>query len=188
MESNTPNEIQTIATDHRVAILVDGNNIGMGLHEKMNDRGAMLNFKTVVPRILKGRTLKKMFYFREGDSISPKLGKMLHDEFLGSVITCGKSADVQVAVTAIEISEKVDTIIILSGDGDYLPLVRHLKSRGVSVEVASVRKNASRKLLMEVDCFWEITESDVWTYKPKTNSVIKTASVENPIQKTEESK
>ncbi|MCB0622055.1 MAG: NYN domain-containing protein, partial [Saprospiraceae bacterium] len=46
---------------------------------------------------------------------------------------------------------KVDTIIILSGDADYVELVRHLKSEGVRVEIAAVERTTARILQEEAD-------------------------------------
>ena len=151
----------------RVAILVDGNNIGMSIHDKTKNPNAMLNFKTFVPKVLKGRGLNRLYYFREGKSISAKLGKLLHDEFFGVVVPCGKSADVHLTITATEIADKVDTVIILSGDSDYLPLVKHLQSRGVRVEIACLALSASAELVLASDYHYEITETDFYFFLPK---------------------
>lgn len=151
----------------RVAVLVDGNNIGMSIHEKTKNPQAMLNFKKFVPKVLKGRGLNRFYFFREGKSISVKLAKLLHDEFFGVVVPCGKSADVHLTITATEIADKVDTIIILSGDSDYLPLVKHLQSRGVRVEIACLALSASSALVLSADYHYEITNDDFYYFKQK---------------------
>jgi uncharacterized LabA/DUF88 family protein len=56
----------------------------------------------------------------------------------------------------------VDTIIILSGDSDYIELVRHLKSEGVRVEIAAVKKSTAAILEDEADYFTPIEEEDCW--------------------------
>jgi uncharacterized LabA/DUF88 family protein len=61
----------------------------------------------------------------------------------------------------------VDTIIIMSGDSDYIELVRHLKTEGVRVEIAAVLKTTSQLLKEEADYFHEITEEDWFTLTPK---------------------
>ena len=111
-------ESEKVDIKQRVAVLVDGNNIGIAIHDTTKMSGAMLNFKTFIPKILKGRGLNRLYYFREGRSISPKLSKLLHEEFFGVVLACGKSADVQLTITATEIADKVDTVVLLSGDGE----------------------------------------------------------------------
>ncbi|MGB1800708.1 MAG: NYN domain-containing protein, partial [Gammaproteobacteria bacterium] len=60
-----------------------------------------------------------------------------------------------------------DTIIIMSGDSDYIELVRHLKSEGVRVEIAAVPSTTSRFIIDEVDYFHEITKEDWFTLPAK---------------------
>ena len=166
--------VVAIKFSQRVAILVDGNNIGIGIHDLMKDKNAMLNFRTVVPKILNGRELSGFYYFREGINISEKLEKMIHDDFHGQIIPCGKSVDVQLAVTGIEVSDKVDAIILLSGDGDYLPFVDHLKKKRVRIEVVAVKSSVHRTMKTRADLFTEITDADCFVFKTypatKTNA------------------
>lgn len=61
----------------------------------------------------------------------------------------------------------MDTIIIMSGDSDYIELVRHLQSEGVRVEIAAVRETTSALLIEEADYFHEITSEDWFTLPPK---------------------
>ena len=58
---------------------------------------------------------------------------------------------------------KVDTIIILSGDSDYVELVRHLKGDGVRVEIAAVEETSAQILLDEADYFHPIGKEDYFT-------------------------
>ncbi|MEZ5039646.1 MAG: NYN domain-containing protein [Saprospiraceae bacterium] len=159
--SDAPN----ITINQSVAILVDGNNIELSLHSLVGDKNAMINFDTLVPKLLDNRGLSRMIYFREGKSISAKLAERLHSHYHGSVIPCYKSADIPLTIKATQISPKVDTIIILSGDADYVELVRHLKSEGVRVEIAAVKKNTAAILLEEADYFTAITEEDCFVFK-----------------------
>ena len=50
----------------------------------------------------------------------------------------------------------------MSGDSDYVDLVKHLKSEGVRIEVAAVKANTASILLNETDYFHEITKKDVF--------------------------
>lgn len=154
-----------IRVNQSVAILVDGNNIEMSLHTLVGDKHAMINFDTLIPRLLDNRGLNRMIYFREGKSISTKLAERLHSHYHGSVIPCYKSADIPLTIKATQIAPKVDTIIILSGDADYVELVRHLKSEGVRVEIAAVDKNTASILKDEADYFFPITGADCFVLK-----------------------
>jgi len=144
-----------------VAILVDGNNIERSIHEQTGDPQTMLNFDTLIPKLLDNRGLNRLVYFREGRNISSKLEERLHHRYHGSVRPCHKSADIPLTIKATQLASKVDTIIIMSGDSDYIELVRHLKSEGVRVEIASIPSTTSNLLIEEADYAHEIT-SDYW--------------------------
>jgi uncharacterized LabA/DUF88 family protein len=157
MEVNDTPEVYITQT---VAILVDGNNIERSLHTLTGHGSAMLDFDTVIPRLLDGRGLTRLIYFREGLSISEKLAERLHYHYHGSVMPCHKSADIPLTIKATQIARKVDTIIVLSGDSDYIELVRHLKGEGVRVEIAAVEKNTASILIEEADHFFPIGKGD----------------------------
>ncbi len=145
-----------------VAILIDGNNIERSLHSIYKNENVMLNFDSLIPKLLRNRELNRLMYFREGKIISSKLADRLHENYHGSVVPCHKSADIPLTIKATQIAQKVDTIIILSGDSDYIELVRHLKSEGVRVEIAAVKKSTAAILIEEADYFTPIEEEDCW--------------------------
>ena len=65
--------------------------------------------------------------------------------------------DVGLAVDAIRIANMVDTIIIVSGDGDFVPLVEYLKwGLGRNVEVAAFGRTSSGKLREAADTFTDL--------------------------------
>ena len=94
------NKAINVKIHQSVAILVDGNNIEKGLHKIMRKKNAMLNFDTLIPRILLERGLNRLIYFREGVSISAKLAERLHSHYHGSVVPCHKSADIPLTINA----------------------------------------------------------------------------------------
>lgn len=148
-----------------VAVLIDGNNIEIALHNLAKDTNAMLNFDVLIPKLLGNRGLNRLLYFREGKNISSKLAERLHENYHGSVIPCHKSADIPLTIYATQIAEKVDTIIILSGDSDYVELVRHLHSKGVRVEIAAVPDSTASILVDEADYFIPIGIEDCFIFK-----------------------
>lgn len=157
----------TIVMSQSVAILIDGNNMEISLHELTGDEGTMLNFDKLIPKLVDNRALNRLIYFREGKHISSKLAERLHQHFHGSVQACHKSADIPLSIKATQLAGKVDTIIIMSGDSDYIELLRHLKSEGVRVEIASVEKTTSLLLKEEADYFYPIEEEDWFTLSPQ---------------------
>ena len=157
--------MENIFINQSVAILCDGNNIERSIHELSNSKNAMINFDKLIPKLLKDRGLNRLLYFREGKSISSKFAERLHENYYGSVIPCHKSADIPLSIKATQLASKVDTIIIMSGDSDYVELVVHLKGQGVRVEIAAVRQTTARILIEESDHFHEITSEDLFIYK-----------------------
>lgn len=163
MNENSPQ----VNISQSVAILVDGNNIERSLTSETGKEGTMLNFDTLIPRLLDNRGLNRLIYFREGKNISSKLSERLHSNYQGSVRPCHKSADIPLSIKALQLASKVDTIIIMSGDSDYIELVRHLSGMGVRVEIAAVPKNTSSLLIDEADYFHPIEKDDWFTLTPK---------------------
>ena len=157
---------QPVSISQSVAILIDGNNIEKSLHDLVGDTNAMLNFDTLIPKLLINRALNRLIYFREGKNISSKLAERLHAYYHGSVVPCYKSADIPLTIKATQIAKKVDTIIILSGDADYVELVSHLKSEGVRVEIAAVEHSTAQVLKDEADYYTAITKEDCFIYRP----------------------
>ena len=162
---------KNILINQSVAILCDGNNIERSIHEQAKSTSTMVNFDTLIPRLLDGRGLNRLIYFREGQNISSKLADRLHNQFYGSVVPCHKSADIPLSIKATQLSPKVDTIIIMSGDSDYVDLVKHLKSEGVRVEIAAVEETTARTLIEEADYFHPITKEDWFMYAPSKGNV-----------------
>ena len=157
--------MDTIQITQSVAILCDGNNIERSIHEESKSHHTMVNFDELIPRLLNGRGLNRLIYFREGKAISTKFAERLHENYYGAVIPCHKSADIPLSIKATQLSSKVDTIIIMSGDSDFVELVRHLKAEGVRVEIAAVKSTTAKILLEEASYFHEITEEDWFEYK-----------------------
>jgi len=163
-----------IRINQSVAILIDGNNIERSIHGITKNEATMINFDTLIPRLLMDRGLNRLIYFREGKNISTKLSERLHQNYHGSVVPCHKSADIPLSIKATQLASKVDTIILLSGDSDYVELVAHLKSEGVRIEIAAVEETTSRLLVEEADYFHPITKEDWFTLIPKRKTKKKT--------------
>ena len=159
-----------ILINQSVAILCDGNNIERSIHEMSNNQRAMINFDQLIPKLLNGRGLNRLIYFREGKSISEKFAERLHENYYGSVVPCHKSADIPLSIKATQLASKVDTIIIMSGDSDFVELVAHLKAEGVRVEIAAVKNNTAKILLSAANYYHEITNDDWFIYNASKRS------------------
>ena len=68
--------------------------------------------------------------------------------------------DVGIAVDAIKMSKSLDVIVLVSGDGDYIPLVNYIQSTtGCRVEGIAFSESTSNKLVEELDSFINISEN-----------------------------
>lgn len=68
--------------------------------------------------------------------------------------------DVGIAMDAIELAPKLDTVVLVSGDGDFVPLVQHLKRAvGCRVEIVAFGKSANAQLKEEADLFTDLEKN-----------------------------
>ncbi len=66
--------------------------------------------------------------------------------------------DVGVAIDAIKLADKLDVIVLVSGDGDFVPLINYLKeNKGCRVEVIAFKETASSKLIEAADEFIDLS-------------------------------
>lgn len=68
--------------------------------------------------------------------------------------------DIGIAMDMIELAPKLDTLVLVSGDGDFIPLVLHLqRAFGCRVEVMAFGKSASSKLAETADSFTDFDDN-----------------------------
>lgn len=67
--------------------------------------------------------------------------------------------DVGMAVDAIRMAEFLDAVVLVTGDGDFVPLVEYLKwGRGREVDVAAFGRSTSARLIEVADHFIDLEE------------------------------
>jgi uncharacterized LabA/DUF88 family protein len=153
--------------EQRVAVLIDAQNL---YHSAKNLYGRKVNFDTVLKSAVAGRKLVRAIAYvitsetgeEKGffDALE-KLGIETRTKDLQVFAGGAKKADwdVGLAIDAIKLSKNVDSVIIASGDGDFIPLVEYLKATsGCQVEAISFRKSSSGKLVEAVDDFIDMDE------------------------------
>lgn len=68
--------------------------------------------------------------------------------------------DVGLAVDAIKLAEHLDVVVLVTGDGDFIPLVEYLQNtKGCRVEVIAFSESASGKLAESVDDFTNLSDN-----------------------------
>ena len=68
--------------------------------------------------------------------------------------------DVGITVDSIKMSKNLDVIVLVSGDGDYVPMIEYVKNTtGCRVEAIAFKKSTSSKLIDAVDEFTDLSEN-----------------------------
>ncbi len=67
--------------------------------------------------------------------------------------------DVGIAVDMIKLAPKLDVVIVVSGDGDYVPVMEYLKNMGIQVEVAAFGRSSSTKLRESAELFLDLCDT-----------------------------
>jgi len=160
--------------EQRVAVLVDVANM---YHSAKNLYNRKVNFKEILKTATAGRKLiraKAYAIKTETEEEAPFFEALNQQGFEIKmkdlqIFTGGaKKADwdVDITVDAINLAEKMDTIILVTGDGDYVPLVNYLQnSKGCLVEILAFKKTASSKLIEEADDFIDLSENRKYLIK-----------------------
>ncbi len=151
----------------RVGIFIDTQNI---YHSAKNLYHAKANFGAIVKEVLGDRILTRAVAYvitTEGgeeksffDALS-KVGIETKTKPLQIFLGGAKKADwdVGLAVDAIKLAPKLDTLILVAGDGDFVPMVEYIKHMGCQVEVVSFGKSSSAKLIEAADEFVDLDEN-----------------------------
>jgi uncharacterized LabA/DUF88 family protein len=155
-----------IYKSQRVGVFVDTQNI---YHSAKNLYGARVNFSKLLQEAVKGRQLiRAIAYVIRSKSLEEeaffealeKQGFEVKMKDLQIFFGGMKKADwdVGIAVDAIKMADKLDTVVLVSGDGDFLPLVNYLKeNKGCRVELMAFKETTSSKLIEAVDYFFDLS-------------------------------
>jgi len=153
--------------EQRVGVLIDVQNM---YHSAKNIYRARVDFKEVLKTAVAGRKLVRVIAYvirteaGEEKSFFEALTKMgIETKVKDLQIFYGglKKADWDVGITvdAIKLSLQLDALVLISGDGDFIPLVEYLKTQGRQIEVIAFGKSASTKLKEAADDFIDLGES-----------------------------
>lgn len=79
--------------------------------------------------------------------------------------------DVGLSVDAITLADRLDTVVLVTGDGDFVPLVRFLKyNKGSRVEIVAFGRSCSGKLVEEADGFLDLDKNPTRYLLKKTRN------------------
>ena len=154
--------------EQRVGVFIDAQNL---YHSAKNLYHSKVNFGKIVEDALEGRKIVRAVAYviktESGEETAffdalTKMGIETKIKDLQIFSSGAKKADwdVGMAIDAVKLAPKLDAIILVTGDGDFVPLVEYLQlNEGCQVEVASFGKSTSAKLIEAADHFMDLDET-----------------------------
>ena len=178
-------EIPVTREREKILVAIDDSNIRKHFQEK----GEQVDYKAIGASIQKNKDADYEFTFYSGYDPNNKK-QVAHLEFIKSLgftmylkplkrVSKQKvkaNLDVEIVIDLLLERENYDRVIFMSGDGDFVPLVRVLQKFGKQVKVISPRKRTSKDLIevadkyIALDSFQNISQPK--TAKPKTNQSV----------------
>ena len=153
--------------DQRVGVFIDVQNL---YYSAKNLFGQKVNFGNIVKDAVGERKLIRAIAYvvrTESNDEAPffealyNMGIETREKDLQVYESGFKKADWDVGLTvdAIRLAPSLDAIVLVSGDGDYVPLVEYLqKSTGKQVEVVAFGETASGRLIDSADDFINLSQ------------------------------
>lgn len=154
--------------DQRIGIFIDIQNL---YHSAKNLYHGRVNFKELMRELIGGRQLiRALAYVVKSETALgeasffealQKVGLELRSKDLQTYADGLKKADwdVGLAIDAIRMAEALDSVVLVTGDGDFVPLVEYLKwGLGKQVEVAAFGRSTSGRLKEAADHFVNLEE------------------------------
>lgn len=162
--------------DERLALYIDGSN----LYAAAKALGFDIDYKLLRSEFVRRGKLVRAFYYtalledQEYSPIRPLVDWLDYNgftmvtkpakEFIDSM---GRrkvkgNMDIELAVDAMEMADRIDHMVLFSGDGDFRPLVAGMQRKGVRVSVVSTIRSQppmiADELRRQADNFIELEE------------------------------
>ncbi|MBW2986930.1 NYN domain-containing protein [Candidatus Woesearchaeota archaeon] len=159
--------------DQRVGVFVDVQNLYYSAKHLYN---AKVNFKEILKTSVSGRKLIRAFcYVVKAD----EPGEEGFRDALGATGFEVKAKDLQVfiggskkgdwdvgiAMDIMRMAHKLDVIVLVSGDGDFVDLLEHAKALGCRVECLGFGRTSSSKLKEAADLFTDMDQDKKYLLK-----------------------
>lgn len=152
--------------DQRVGIFIDTQNL---YHSAKHLHGSRVDFAAILHEAVAGRKLIRALayvittpngtessFFNALNLLGIEVRKKEIQDY--GVEFKRTSWDVEMTLDAIRTANRLDAIVIVSGDGSFAPLVDHLKAQtGIQTEVMAFGRSCSMKLKEEADDFFDLS-------------------------------
>jgi uncharacterized LabA/DUF88 family protein len=164
-----------MSNSERLALFIDGQN----LHYATKNLGFGIDFKRLLFEFQKRGTIVRAYYYT---TISENADHSVHSlvdwlDYNGFTVLVKPTKEfdngegrrktrrnigVELAVDALELSDRIDHIVLFSGDGDLRALVEAVQRHGVRVTVASTIRTrppmVADELRRQADSFLELDD------------------------------
>ncbi|MGE4620050.1 MAG: NYN domain-containing protein [Planctomycetota bacterium] len=148
-----------LSVTQRVAIFVDVQNM---YYAARNLYQSKLEFSKLLRHLIRGRNLARaLAYIVERPGMEQnkfievlrRNGYEVRKRVVGERNDSSNRGDwnIGIALDSLALSSKIDVAILVTGDGDFVPLVEKLSMEGVRVEIASFRETTSSELYTAAD-------------------------------------
>lgn len=127
-----------------------------------------VNFKNVLEHAVAGRQLVRAMAYgitteeaHEGE-FHEALGKQgfeVKAKPLQTFVGGQKKGDwdVGIAMDILRLGPKIDVAVLVSGDGDFVPLVEYARDQGLRMELVSFKESTSHALVESVDSYIDMS-------------------------------
>ena len=151
--------------DQRVGVFVDVQNM---YHSAKKIHSGRVNFKSVLKeavldrRLMRARAYVVKSSTEEEEGFFDALADQGYDVQVQDLKIFSGGAkkadwDVGMAIDVIRFSSRLDVVVIVSGDGDFVPLVEYLQAQGVQVEVMGFAESTSHEIVEVADEFIDLS-------------------------------
>ena len=155
----------------RVAIFIDGENI----HYSAKHLNMRLDYLKLCRQLAAGRRLLRSHFYTAVSNQSE--GKIDFVNFLKlngfKVVTkelksfnegetstrnVRSALDMELAIDVLNMTDYIDTVILCTGDGDFVPLVHAVANRGCHIEICALREMTSTDLIASSDVYTDLAD------------------------------
>lgn len=151
-----------------ILVCIDSANVSIGLR----NRGLALDYRKFFETIKKHGKKTRLYYY------GPKFPHESHQRFLAFLKQLGcklrtkevklirdqlgdhrkANFDVELAIDVVDLKDTYDTLVLLSGDSDFVALVRYLHYKKKKTYVVSTRGSIAKELIDESDGYVVLSE------------------------------
>lgn len=164
-------ESSTTFKKERIALFVDAQNL---YYSARMGFAAKVNYEKLLRLIVENRTLIRAYAYivqpPDGD-VKPFAMSLEHIGYIVKIKdvrtrsdgSAKANWDMGMALDILGILDRVDTIVLASGDGDFVPLVDFIKTKSKRVEIFAFAENTAYDLKEKADKFEPLGENIILT-------------------------